>query len=89
MNRIIPKSNSRVVMVLLAMMLTAASAWSQEATTFSGGDGTVKNPYIITTSSDWDQLATKVAEGTSYSGQYFRLDDNITITTMVGTGTKQ
>ena len=86
MKRIIPESSSRVALALLAMMLTAATAWAQ-ATTFGGGDGTAKNPYIITNSTHWNQLATDVAAGTSYSDQYFRLDADIAVTTMVGTGT--
>ncbi len=49
------------------------------------GDGTVDSPYIIRYTTQWYLLAQHVAEGTDYSGKYFRLAKDITVTTMVGT----
>ena len=48
------------------------------------GDGTAESPYIITSTSQWDLLVARVAVGTDYSGKYFQLAANITVTTMVG-----
>lgn len=73
-------------MVLLTVLLNATLAWA-EGTTFSGGDGSAKSPYIIATTADWNQLSSDVAAGNSYNGKFFLLDDDISVTTMVGTGT--
>ncbi len=61
------------------------TVWADSA--FGGGDGSAKNPYIISTSDQWDLLGTDVAAGTNYSGKYLRLDEDISVTTMLGTGT--
>lgn len=44
---------------------------------FSGGDGTDSNPYLISSVADLQTLATDVNSGTSYSGQYFQLTQNL------------
>ena len=48
------------------------NAWS--------GQGTASNPYVLTTQSDLTTLANNVNSGNSYSGQYFELGNDITIT---------
>ena len=48
------------------------------------GDGTKESPYLISYTSQWDMLSERVAVGTDYSGQYFRLAADITVSTMVG-----
>ena len=60
-------------MMLLALF--SSGAWAQ----FSGGNGSESNPYQISSSTDWNTLATNVNSGTSYSGKYFKLTSNITI----------
>ena len=75
----------RTALLLLTLLLSVATTWA--ASTFGGGDGSAKNPYLITSSAHWDQLSADVAAGTNYSGQYFQLDDDISIATMLGTGT--
>lgn len=55
-----------------------------EAYTFSG-NGTEASPYLITSTDDWNKLATNVNHfGMGYSGIYFRLTNDISVTTMVG-----
>jgi len=49
------------------------------------GEGTKDDPYVISYTVQWYLLAHRVAEGIDYSGKYFRLDNDITVTTMVGT----
>ena len=78
------KNHFRAALLLLALLLSTTTAWADSA--FGGGDGSAKNPYIITTSDHWNQLGEDVAAGTNYSGKYFRLDEDITVTTMLGTG---
>ena len=60
----------RVAMMLL-MLLTTMTAWSQDLT--------------ISSTADWNTFATNVKNGTSYSGQTVKLDADISVTTMVGT----
>ena len=50
------------------------------------GEGTEDNPYLIKDNADWIQLATKVAEGISFSGQYVKLVGDVEITATVGVG---
>ena len=71
--------------MLLSVMVL--EAWADGASTFGGGDGSAKNPYLITTADEWNQLVSNVNSGTSYSGAYFLLDDDISVTTMAGAGT--
>lgn len=78
---------SKLLFSILALLcLFAQGAWADDAAAFGGGDGTAKTPYIISSTEHWDKLATDVAAGTGYSGQYFRLDADITVSTMLGTG---
>lgn len=60
------------------LMVQGASAWN--------GSGSSGDPYQITSTADWNTLASNVAGGTNYSGTYFKLTADITVTTMV-TGT--
>ena len=60
---------------MMLMALFSSGAWAQ----FSGGSGSESNPYQISSSTDWNTLATNVNSGTSYSGKYFKLTSNITI----------
>lgn len=67
--------------VLFALvLLTASSAWAQQQL-FSGGSGTSNAPYQISTTGDLVQLANDVNSGTSYSGTYFELIQDITYNT--------
>ena len=63
-------------LLLLAFVSLSAWAWS--------GSGTSGDPYLITSTSDWNTLASNVNGGTTYSGNYFRLTNDISVTTMVG-----
>ncbi len=56
------------------------------------GEGTSSDPYIISTSDDWDKFATIVNSGFPTNESYYKLNavnDNITITTMVGSSNHQ
>ena len=54
------------------------------------GEGTVDSPYTIASADDWNALATNIAYFNSsfngYQGKHIRLDADISVTTMVGTG---
>ena len=50
------------------------------------GTGTENDPYIISSTADWNTFAYYVNNGTkNYSGEYVKLNYNITVTMMVGT----
>ena len=50
------------------------------------GVGTAGSPYLIASETDWGNLAFNVNNlGETYSGQYFEMTSNITVSEMVGT----
>ncbi len=49
------------------------------------GEGTADNPYIITTEEQWNTIAREVAQERNFSGQYLKLGNDISVSTMVGT----
>ena len=68
-------------LMLIGLLATASPVWGQP---FGGGNGTATNPYLITSATDWVNLAVDVNTGTSYSGVYFKQTANISITGCVG-----
>ena len=62
--------------MMLAVMLMTMTAWAQTES-FSGGDGTVDNPYKITTADDLNKLAADVNSGTKYADTYFKLMNDV------------
>ena len=63
------------VITTMFLMVQGASAWN--------GSGTSGVPYQITSTADWNTLASNVANGNTYSNTYFKLTADITVTTMV------
>ena len=64
----------------LALWLTMA----QTAMAAITGSGTADDPYLISSTEDWNTFANNVNNGTSYSGQTVKLNADISVTTMVG-----
>ena len=52
------------------------------------GEGTEASPYLIASTTDWNNLSAAVNAGTEYSGIYFKLTANISVTTMIGASDK-
>ncbi|MBO4849294.1 MAG: leucine-rich repeat protein [Prevotella sp.] len=48
------------------------------------GSGTAEKPYLIKSEADWMQMALDVRQGTTHSGKYFLLTNDIDIHTPVG-----
>ena len=69
------------LILTLAAMLTMA----QTAMAAITGSGTADDPYLISSTADWNTFANNVNNGTSYSGQTVKLNADISVTTMVGT----
>ena len=54
------------------------------------GEGSQDAPYIIATANDWNNLANLVNQtGETFSGKFFKLTNDIEVTTMVGTSTNR
>ena len=70
----------KTLLTMLVMLLAAATGAKAQWT----GSGTEAAPYEISSAADWNTLATNVEGGTTYSGKYFKLTANISVTTMVG-----
>lgn len=64
--------------------LTLYAHWTPDGV-LTNGDGTATNPYLISSSADWDQFAANVATGNNYSSKYVKLNANISVDWMVGT----
>ena len=60
----------KTLILLLAFLTFGQVAWAQ--TKFSGGNGTMSNPYRISRESDWYELVRDVNSGNTYSGCYFQ-----------------
>ena len=71
------------LLILLALLAFGPTAWAWS------GSGTSSDPYLITSTADWNTLATNVNAGTSYSGKFFKLTANITVSEMVGTNSNR
>ena len=48
------------------------------------GSGTEDEPYIINNDYDWNSFAYHVTNGTSYSGEFVKLNSDISVSTMAG-----
>ena len=51
------------------------------------GQGTKNDPYIIANANDWDSFAQKVSNGTTFGGQFVKLEADIEVYTMAGNAT--
>ena len=60
------------ILILIALLVFAPKAWAQW-----NGSGTEADPYQITSTADWNTLANNVNNGNNYSGQFFKLMNNI------------
>ena len=67
--------------ILALLCITASSAWA-----WSGSGNSADDPYLIQSADDWGTLADNVTNGTSYSGKFFKLTQNITATKCMAYG---
>lgn len=76
----IPLAATRMLLAILLLTMTAQTAMAAIK-----GSGTADDPYLISSTEDWNTFANNVNNGTSYSGQTVKLNADISVTTMVGT----
>lgn len=73
------KHNYYFKLFLIAIALfVSQSVWAQWS-----GNGTQANPYKINDTGDWNTLCDKVYKNNSYSGKYFELTNDITVSRCV------
>ncbi|MBP5643125.1 MAG: T9SS type A sorting domain-containing protein [Bacteroidales bacterium] len=66
-----------LTLTLLAVLMSTnilAQSWPQS------GDGSEGDPYLITSTTDWNAFADAVNGGTSYNGEFLKLTADITVT---------
>jgi len=82
-----------IIAVLLGMMINflpgsaaaAGEVWDGEmpdyngGSTFSGGNGSFEDPYLISTAADLAQLSKNVNSGLDYNGVYFQMTADIVL----------
>ena len=74
-----------LLLILFALVAFGPTAWAQLT-----GNGTSSDPYLITSTEDWNTFAESVNNGTTYWGQTVKLNADIgttdsPVTTMSGT----
>ena len=74
------KLSFHLILTLAVMLTMAQTTWAAIT-----GSGTADDPYLISSTEDWNTFANNVNNGTSYSGQTVKLNADISVTTMVGT----
>jgi hypothetical protein len=52
------------------------------------GEGTEASPYLIASTTDWNNLSAAVIGGENYLDKHFKLTANISVTTMIGASDK-
>lgn len=72
------KNLSKVLSIVLCLVLLGTMCISAAAAPFDG-TGTKKNPYVIRTAADLELLAQSVEAGEDFSGQFIRLENDITV----------
>lgn len=74
------ESFSIYAIVSPSVQLYQAQDWNGSiATSFTWGDGTQNNPYLISSGAELAYLAAQVNNGTTYSGMYFKIINNINL----------
>ena len=72
----------KTILFTIIYLFTAINIFAQS---YSGGSGTENDPYLISSKTDMETLATAVNGGNSYFGKYFLLtQDLIGVTTIIG-----
>ena len=74
------------ILALVMALSLCTSAWAAEGDWT--GSGSKADPYVITTETGLNKLATNVNNGELYSGKYFKLGASITVTDWTPIGQK-
>ena len=81
-DRMLPApTHLRRLFVALVVLLTMTAQTAMAAIT---GSGTADDPYLISSTEDWNTFANNVNNGTSYSGQTVKLNADCRISLYKG-----
>lgn len=61
------------------MMLESFTVKIEKYTLFNGGSGTSSDPFILSSRTDFDELSYKTQLGSSFSGKYFKVQPDTSI----------
>lgn len=76
------KNMKKICLLLALTMMMVQGAWAQG---LSGSGTSSSDPYLIQNDNDWTTFANSVTSGTTYAGQYVKLEANINASgTMAG-----
>ena len=75
----IPLAATRMLLAILLLTMTAQTAMAAIT-----GSGTADDPYLISSTEDWNTFANNVNNGTSYSGQTVKLNADCRISLYKG-----
>ena len=67
----------RLIVIALLIFVSTLS-WGQESSSLTGS-GTEIDPYVISSADDWRHFASDVNGGYSYTGEFVKLNSDITI----------
>lgn len=62
------------------MMLESFTVTVERYKAYSGGSGSKDNPYILANRTDFDDFSRKITLGSTYSGKYFKVQPDASIT---------
>lgn len=91
------KSALRLALLAIAMLLIVCFArtqvaWGEDASIFAGGTGTESDPYLIEDATQLGAFRDSVNAGTTYSGEYVKLTQDVDISgaqwTPIGTSVR-
>lgn len=56
--------------------------------TLTGNGDSESSPYLIASATDWNHIASNIEKGKTYSGKFFKLTADISVSRMLGVGHK-
>ena len=72
---------SKLFLMLLVLFAFGPTAWAQGLS----GSGTEADPYLITSTADWNTFASNVNRDNNYLNEFLKLTADITVSEMAGT----
>ena len=75
------QTETSATLTMPAANITISAEWTK----FIDGTGTADDPYVIDNADKWNYFANSVTGGYTFSGEFVKLGDNVSVSTMAGT----
>jgi len=75
------QTETSATLTMPAANITISAEWTK----FIDGTGTADDPYVIDNADKWNYFANSVNNGYTFSGNFVKLGDDISVSTMAGT----